>query len=250
MSTGIKYLLLLLIPFNIYLIKNSKMTNTIINETTSTTTDSMVLQYLVREPKVKSEKKKAIILLHGVRSNEQDLFSLANQLPEDFFIIAPRGQFTLGAGRFAWFNVDFSTGKPIFDKAQEASSRDIITKFIKQVKEKYSVDEVYLGGFSQGAIMSYSIGLLNPKEVKGIIALSGRLLVEVRPFITKKEDLHKLKVFVAHGVQDNTLQIQYARDAKLFIEDLKVPLSYHEYQMGHQINGDVLNDLNEWLAKF
>lgn len=58
------------------------MTNTIIKEITSTTTDSMVLQYFVREPKVKSEKKKAIILLHGVGSNEQDLFSLAKQITQ------------------------------------------------------------------------------------------------------------------------------------------------------------------------
>jgi phospholipase/carboxylesterase len=52
------------------------MTNTIIKETNNSTSDSMALQYLVKEPKVKSEKKKAIILLHGVGSNEQDLFSL------------------------------------------------------------------------------------------------------------------------------------------------------------------------------
>lgn len=223
------------------------MTNTIIKEITSTTTDSMVLQYLVREPKVKSEKKKAIILLHGVGSNEQDLFSLANQLPDDFFIISPRGQFTLGAGRYAWYQVDFSTGKPVFNAQQEISSREVIRKFVAQVKHKYNLDEVYLGGFSQGAIMSYSIGFTNPTEVKGIISLSGRLLDEVRPLIIKSNNLQQLKVFVAHGVQDNTLQIQYARDAKSFIEDLKIPLSYHEYQIGHQINGDVLNDLKSWL---
>ncbi len=44
----------------------------------NSTTDSTVLQYLVRAPKVQSEKKKAIILLHGVGSNEKDLFGIAN----------------------------------------------------------------------------------------------------------------------------------------------------------------------------
>jgi phospholipase/carboxylesterase len=225
------------------------MTNTIIKETNNSTSDSMVLQYLVREPKVKSEKKKAIILLHGVGSNEQDLFSLAKQLPDDFLVVSPRGQFTLGAGSsYAWYQVDFSTGKPVFNKEQELSSREVIKKFIVQVKQKYEVDEVYLGGFSQGAIMSYSIGLLYPNEVQGIISLSGRLLEEVRPLVTKSFDLQKLKVFVAHGVQDNTLTVQYARDAKAYLENLGVQLSYHEYNMGHQINAAVLSDLNVWLA--
>ena len=225
------------------------MTNTIIKDTNSTTSDSMVLQYLAREPKVKSAKKKAIILLHGVGSNEQDLFSLANQLPNDFLVISPRGQFTLGAGRYAWYNVDFSTGKPVFNAQQELSSREVIKKFVEQVKQKYEVDEIYLGGFSQGAIMSYSIGLISPKEVQGIISLSGRLLEEVRPLVTENNNLQQLKVFVAHGVQDNTLPIHYAREAKFYLENLGVQLSYHEYNMGHQINGAVLQDLNAWLAE-
>jgi phospholipase/carboxylesterase len=109
---------------------------------------------------------------------------------------------------------------------------------------------VYLGGFSQGAIMSYSIGLTSPKEVQGIISLSGRLLEEVRPLVTKNNDLAQLKVFIAHGVQDNTLQIQCARDAKSYLENLQVQLSYHEYNIGHQINGAVLNDMNAWLANY
>ena len=225
------------------------MTNTIITENTDTPPGNLVLQYLVREPKVHLEKKRAMILLHGVGSNENDLFSLANQLPDDFLIIAPRGQFTLSAGRFAWFNVDFSTGKPIYNAEQEASSRELIKKFIAQVKQKYNVSEIFLGGFSQGAIMSYTIGLTCPKEVKGIIALSGRLLLEIRPLLTKNEDLHQLKIFIAHGIQDNTLSIEYARDAKSFIENLCVQLSYHEYNIGHQINNEVLQDLNSWLVK-
>ncbi len=37
------------------------------------------------------------------------------------------------------------------------------------------------GGFGHGAIMSYSIGLLNPNEVKGVIAFSSRLLEPIKP---------------------------------------------------------------------
>ncbi|MDB5279030.1 MAG: esterase [Ferruginibacter sp.] len=216
-------------------------------ETNSNTPGSPVLQYLAREPKVQSAKKQAIILLHGVGSNEADLFSLADQLPDDFLIICPRGQYTLGAGRYAWYNVDFSTGKPVFDTTQEASSRELIKQVVAQVKQQYKVDEVYLGGFSQGGIMSYSVGLTNPKDIKGIIALSGRLLVEIRSSIRKNDELQQLKVFIAHGVQDNTLPVQYAREAKSYLENLGIQSSYHEYNMGHQVNGAVIKDLNDWL---
>jgi phospholipase/carboxylesterase len=217
------------------------------NKLFNTTMDAPQLHYLVREPKAKSDKNKAVILLHGVGSNEQDLFGLADHLPDDFYIISARGQFALGGGRYAWYNVDFSTGKPVFDKEQELSSREVLTKFVAEIKLKYKLDEIYLGGFSQGAIMSYSVGLSHPKEVTGVIAFSGRILEEIQSSITSNQNLTQLKVFLSHGIQDNTLPIHYAREGKSFLEKLQVKLSYHEYQMGHQINEAVLNDLTIWL---
>lgn len=231
-------MLLLLTFLNFFM--STDISNTVI-------TDNPVLHYLIREPKTAAAKKKAIILLHGVGSNEQDLFGLADHLPADYYIISARGPYTLGPGRYAWYNVDFSTGKPVFDAKQEASSRAAIVKFIAQVKQQYHFDEIYLGGFSQGAIMSYTIGLTLPGEVKGIIAMGGRVLEEIKPTVKKSDALSHLKVFVAHGVQDGTLPIHYAREAKTLLETLDVPLSYHEYNMGHQINQDVLKDLNVWL---
>lgn len=223
------------------------MTNTIITEAGSYTIKDFALEYLIREPKVRSKKQKAIILLHGVGSNEQDLFSVAGQLPADAYIIAARGQYTLGEGRYAWYNVDFSTGKPVINAEQEAASREVIRAFINQVKRKYQIDELYLGGFSQGAIMSYSVGLTRPNEVQGIISLSGRILDEIKPFVKKDDHLKQLKIFIAHGVQDNMLPIHYARAAKEYLENLSAQLSYHEYQMGHQISNEVMEDLNNWL---
>lgn len=205
------------------------------------------LHYLLREPKTKSDNNKAIVLLHGVGSNEQDLFGLADQLPSDFYILSVRGPFSLGGGRYAWYNVDFSTGKPVFDKEQELSSREALTKFVAEIKQQYKLHNVYLGGFSQGAIMSYSVGLSHPKEVTGVIALSGRILEEIQRTIISGNDLPKLKIFLAHGVQDDKLPIHYAREGKNYLERLHVKLSYHEYPMGHQINEAVLKDLNGWL---
>lgn len=224
------------------------MALTFINHPVPSIINGLALQYLVQEPKVKGGKQKAIILLHGVGSNEQDLFSLAPQLPDDYWVIAPRGQFALGAGRYAWYQVDFSSGKPVINAAQEASSREEIRAFIDEVKQKYHLEEVYLGGFSQGAIMSYSIGLTHPGEVSGIVALSGRILDEIKPLV-KKNELQELKVFLAHGVADNTLPIQYARAAKAYLQSLGIPLSYHEYEMGHQINSMVVKDIKEWLGE-
>lgn len=209
---------------------------------------TLVLHYLVKEPIVKSENTPVLILLHGVGSNEQDLFSLTNQLPDNYLIISARAPISLGGNSFAWYQVDFSTGKPVFNFEQEENSRAILTKFITQIKEKYAVsDKIYLGGFSQGAIMSYSVGLIRPDLVKGIAVLSGRMLEEIKPLIASNDKLKDLKVFISHGTNDQVLNIQYARTSAAFLKTLNVNPTYHEYTEMHRINNDMLSDLVKWV---
>lgn len=245
MKKAMKFIYLLIF---LILIQVSKGEKIIMETIHSISKDSLALKYLIKEPSFKSEKKKAIILLHGVGSNEDDLFSLADQLPKDYYIIAPRGRFTLSEGNYAWYQVDFSSGKPVYNKEQELQSRATILLFIEQIKEKYNFDEIYLGGFSQGAIMSCSVGLLHPEKIKGVICLSGRILQEIRNDVKNKNELTKLKIFLAHGTQDGTLPIAFARDAKIYLEQHQTKLSYHEFEMGHQISSEVIRELNKWLV--
>jgi phospholipase/carboxylesterase len=210
---------------------------------------SASLHYLVHKPAKTGVKHKAIILLHGVGSNERDLFALASRLPEDFYVISPRGPITLGAGSYAWYEVDFSSGKPVFNHAQEEQSRKLLIEFIGQMKTAYGIDEMYVGGFSQGAIMSYSIGLTHPELVEGIIALSGRILNEIRPIVRPVGELSGLRVMIAHGTADGTLPVNYAREAKDYLQKLSLKLYYHEYPIGHQISEQVIQDMNRFLGK-
>lgn len=218
--------------------------------TTTTACDSVpVLHHLVREPLVKSANAPVIILLHGVGSNEEDLFSLANHLPNNFWVISARAPIRLGAHSFAWYQVDFSTGKPVFDVAQQENSRTILINFIDEIKAKYAVGgKVYLGGFSQGAIMSYSVGLSRPDLVNGIAVMSGRLLEETKPLVTAKDKVQALKVFISHGTNDPVLNIQYARSGFEYLKTLGIQPAYKEYLETHTISKEMLADLVQWLS--
>lgn len=206
------------------------------------------LQYLVREPKIASEHAPLLILLHGVGSNEKDLFSFANRLPDTYRIISVRAPITLGTGSYAWYHVDFSGGKPVFNKAEEQQSREQLVQFITAVKKQYKAGDVYLCGFSQGAIMSYSVGLTRPGLVQGIAVMSGRLLEEVKPLIASSEKLQTLKVFIAHGLNDAMLSIDYARSSyQYLVTNVHLKPTYKEYNEGHGINAEMLEDLIHWL---
>lgn len=210
-----------------------------------------VLKYLVREPKIKSENPPLIILLHGFGSNEQDLFALAEHLPGNFLVVSARAPNTLGEGSYAWYHADFSTQKPVYNKEEAEKSRNTIIQFIEELKQKHQFDEkqVYLCGFSQGGIMSYSVGLTKPDLIKGIAVMSGRLLEDVKPLIVKNEKLKQLNIFISHGTNDPVLNIQNARDAVAYLKSLNLNPTYKEYNEEHTISNQMLNDLVSWLNR-
>lgn len=211
---------------------------------------SKMLYYLVRNPIPQSQNPPILILLHGVGSNEEDLFSLSNQLPPKFLVISARAPFTISPGSYKWYDADFSQNPPRINPAQAESSRVELIQFIDQLGTKFSFDQkqVFLCGFSQGAIMSWSVALTSPDKVKGIIALSGRILEEIKPQMAPKESFKSLETLIIHGTEDHVLPVSNGRAAKKLMEETGIKCSYHELPLGHTINQETLRLMNDWLV--
>ncbi len=207
------------------------------------------LHYLVRQPAVASATPPVLLLLHGVGSNEEDLFSFADRIPDEYLVISARAPNTLGAGSYAWYQVDFSTGKPVYNLEQAEQSRTTLVHFIQELNKAHTFDpaRVYLCGFSQGAILAYSVALTRPDLVHGIAAMSGRLLEEVKPRITRTPELRLLSVLITHGTQDATLPVRYADEADTYLRSLGLAPMLKTYPDGHTINAAMLADLLAWL---
>jgi phospholipase/carboxylesterase len=207
------------------------------------------LHYLVRQPKIKTAHPPLLILLHGVGGNEQNLFSFANDLPDNYLVVSARGPLILGANSFAWFQVDFAGGRPQINEQQAENARLILIDFIEKLKNELDFDQeqVYLMGFSQGGIMSYSVALTVPEKIKGIAVMSSRLLPEIKPFVADEQRLAKLKIFISHGKQDAVLNYQYATDALVYLKTKKLSPEFHSYDEGHTINKQMFDDVNQWL---
>ena len=207
------------------------------------------LEYLVRQPLPEIENPPLLLLMHGVGSNEHDMFSLAQHLPDNFLIVSARGPLTLGPNSFAWFQVSFATGVPVINYTQAENSRNTIIQFIDFLKSQFRFDneKIYVGGFSQGGIMSYSVGLTRPDLIKGIAVMSGRLLSEVKPQIAPAQELRNLNIYISHGVSDNVLQIDYARKANEYLTSIQLNPDYNEFAGGHTITSEMLGSLIIWL---
>lgn len=207
--------------------------------------------HLVRPPKVAADKPPLLILLHGIGSNEYDLFGLTSYLDKRFLILSARAPNTLAEGSYAWFHVEFTPNGIIINPDEAESSRKTILKFIREAAPAYNADakRVYLMGFSQGAIMSLSVMLTEPEIVAGVVAMSGRIPSELRSMVVEPKRLKGFPVMVVHGLYDNVLPISYGRESRNFLSTLPLNLTYCEYPMGHQVTEQSLADVCEWLTE-
>jgi phospholipase/carboxylesterase len=209
------------------------------------------LFYLARPAKVSHAKTPLLLLLHGVGSNEADLFSFAQQLPDRYLVVSVRAPFVISQGSYKWYDLDFSDGQPKGNPEQAEKSRQMLLKFIEELRQKYTFDtqQVYMCGFSQGAIMSFAAGLTRPDKVRGVIALSGRILDETKKNVAPKAQLKTLQTLVIHGTKDEVLPIHHARQSQQFLKAQSVLMEYHELPLGHSISNETLNLMNTWLLK-
>ena len=212
---------------------------------------TLPLVHLVRQPIIEADTPPLLLLLHGIGSNEYDLYELAPFLDKRFQIISVRAPITLGPGSYAWFEVDFTPQGPAINPIQVETSLKTLVTFIKEAITAYGADpkQVYLMGFSQGAIMSASVALIQPDLVAGAVLMSGRIPPEIRPLIAFKEELSGLPLLVVHGTADMVLPITYGRASREFLSSLPVDLTYHEYPMSHEVSQESLSDVTTWLTE-
>jgi phospholipase/carboxylesterase len=213
---------------------------------------NMTLHHLVREPKNKLDKNPLLLLLHGYGSNEEDLFSFASELPEEYYVISARAPYDMMYNSYAWYAINFDADENKFsDIGQAQTSRDLIANFIDEIVSNYAIDSnnVTLIGFSQGCILSYAVAVSYPEKVQRVVALSGYFNEEIATENFNENDLSKLKMFASHGSVDQVVPVDWARNSIPKIKDLGIDIEYKEYPIGHGVSPQNFYDFRNWLEQ-
>jgi phospholipase/carboxylesterase len=196
----------------------------------------------------------AILTLHGRGANAFDLLGLAPYICNGkFLMICPQGQLETpigpGAVGYAWYPMSMG-GPP--DVGEILSSGKKLEPFLDECLARYPIDvkKLVVLGFSQGGVMGHSLALSNPARFAALVVLSSWLPKELIPELsTNKEAVQSLPTLVQHGSQDQLIELQRARDSVEQLRKLRVPLTYREYDMGHEITPRGLADLSAWLEE-
>ena len=213
------------------------------------TTKDLSLTHLVR-PSSLPENAPLILMLHGYGSDEKDLFSFANELPEEYIIISLKAPHAMQPSGNAWYAINFDAQKGKFSDIEQAIlSRELVKTFLEEAIEAYPIDKnkVSLLGFSQGTILSFALALSYPEVIKHVIGLSGYVDTNMIEAGYESKDFSHLKVYNSHGSVDQVIPVEWARQNKPLLEKLNIDTVYEEYPVGHGINPQNFQSLKNWL---
>jgi phospholipase/carboxylesterase len=200
-----------------------------------------------------------VIWLHGLGADGRDFEDLPRMLnlPASLavrFLLphAPVRPITLNGGMMmrGWYDVMGleEDRKEDLDGFKESSS--LITALINQeVDRGISVDQILLGGFSQGGAVSFYLGLRYPKKLAGIIGLSTYLPASRQTSMERSDANRNTSVFMGHGLYDPMISLRAADTSRQRLEELGYSLTWCTYPMQHSICEAEMKDLADFFFR-
>ena len=179
------------------------------------------LNTIILEPLSKIKPKNAVILCHGYGGDGKDISILAgywkSYLPDTIFICpdAPEKCDASPSG-FQWFDLMDQTPEQILSKSLVAELK--LNKLIDEVKEKnnLSADQIAIGGFSQGCMISLQTGIKRKDTINSIIGYSGKIIDTAH---LGKNIISRPNIILMHGDIDQVVTIDGLLEAKAFFSE-------------------------------
>ena len=118
-------------------------------------------------------------------------------------------------------------------------SRDLLFELLNEQREKgFPSEQMVLGGFSQGCLMSVEVGLRYPQRLAGIVGISGyicepeRLLTELSPVARQQ------RLLITHGTMDPLIPFAMVWQQVNLLKQAGLNIEWHEFIKAHTIAGE------------
>jgi phospholipase/carboxylesterase len=190
-----------------------------------------------------------LVLHHGRGADEHDLLTLADVLDptQRLHVVTPRAPLQLpGSPGYHWYLVP-RVGYPDPDTFEAA--RRQLGELHDELWQRTGItpERTVLGGFSMGAVMSYAMALSADRPAPlGIFAFSG-FIPDVEGWQPDLAARTGVRVFIAHGRQDQVIDVAFARDAAERLRDAGLAVDYHESDAAHHIDPREIPAAGAWL---
>ena len=206
--------------------------------------------------------RQIVILLHGWGAPGDDLVSLGEVLsaPGRLWVFPEAPLVSQGGGR-AWWHLDLPRMLAAREQGQErdmrqetpvglSEARTQMTALVAEVTRRAGVapGAVWVGGFSQGAMLATDAALASPAAVAGLVILSGSLVAE--PIWTARLQAIPpgFPIFMSHGRGDPVLPFRFAEALRDHAQAAHHAVTWVPFNGGHELPPLVLTSLSAFLA--
>jgi len=200
----------------------------------------VTISYLERP--AEGEPAGLLVLFHGRGSDERDLFPLLDELdPQRRLLgVTPRGPLSLPPGGAHWYAFQ-EVGYPDPPTFRETYAA------VAEWLDGFDFEHVVLGGFSQGAVMTYALGLGEGRpRPTAMVALSG--FMPTVPGFELSLEPPLPPVAIGHGTYDPVISVEFSRTARDRLEAAGGEVLYREYPLPHAVDPGFLAELGPWIA--
>ncbi|WP_372651709.1 alpha/beta hydrolase [Halobacteriovorax sp.] len=185
---------------------------------------------------------KIMIVMHGLgdqMSSFKDFALEVNVTCLDYLLINAPTPYYFG---FSWY--DIPPGEP---RDGIKSSIEKLELLINELNENgYQDEDIILCGFSQGGCISLHSFLAWKRTFAGVVCLSPRIYLD-KMEVQAQEVHSKTPIFMAHGHYDQAIDFNSVESQMKRLTDSGLNISFHEYDMGHEIDIIEIRDLAGWL---
>ena len=196
------------------------------------------LDSTIIKPEKNKDIKNIVVLLHGYGGDGKDISMLTlnwkRYMPNTIFI-CPNGHelCEINPLGYQWFDLRKDDPNYILDEFLKAEKK--INKFLDEIKNEYKLDndKIILSGFSQGCMMSISVGLTSEKPFSCIVGFSGKI-INLDDLKTRRKN--STNTLLIHGDQDDIVSPTYLLEAKDFFLRENINIETHLIKnCGHNI---------------
>jgi len=189
----------------------------------------------------------ALLGLHGRKANKYAFFPFVRQMSflHTAWVLPSAPLYSPEAREVRWW---------FENNAQDAEeirrSREAIGELIDvQLRQGIAAENIFLIGFSQGAVMCIDTAFRYPTRLGGVISLSGYIVHPQQLLEERHSANNNIPIFLAHGLRDRILSIEVGRENNRILNEMGYNVEYREYDTAHRISSEETRDIRAFLHR-